>query len=150
MKQRTERLSAEIQAIVSELLVRGELKDPRVRNAGIITITRVRVTGDLREAHVAFMVYGADDAALERVRQGLESGRGFVQRAVGRQLHTRATPSVHFEVDRALEGAFRVREILTGIASESPTAAGDAGGDGDAPGLPAAAADGDDDDDDDR
>jgi ribosome-binding factor A len=55
-QQRTERLGAEILTILGELLARGEVKDRRVQGAGIVTLTRVRVTGDLREARVAFTV----------------------------------------------------------------------------------------------
>ena len=125
---RTERLGAEIQAIVADMLARGEVKDPRVRDAGLVTITGVRVTGDLREARVAFTVYGADAAALEQVRRGLQSGHGYIQRTVGRQLRTRATPMLRFEVDKGLDNAFRVDALLRSEASAvaANAAAGDA------------------------
>ena len=117
MKQRTERLGREIQAVLGEALSRGEIKDPRVREAGLITITHVRVTGDLREARVAFTVYGMAQPALVRVRRGLQSAGPFFQRAVGNRLRTRNTPTLTFEVDHVLDEALRVDSILREVAA---------------------------------
>jgi ribosome-binding factor A len=121
MKQRTERLALEIQAVLAELLTRGEVKDPRVRNAGLVTITRVHLTGDLRDARVAFTVYGAAGPDLERVRAGLAAAAGHLRRELGRRLRVRTTPSLSFEIDLAIDQAFHVDSILKEIAS-SPTA----------------------------
>jgi ribosome-binding factor A len=138
MKQRTERLGLEIQSIVAELLARGEVKDPRVRNAGLVTITRVQVTGDLRDARVAFTVYGAAGPELERVRAGLDAASGHLRRALGRRLRVRATPSLTFEIDHALDHAFHVDALLKEIGATPGTAADEVdpgdGGDGDGDG----------------
>jgi ribosome-binding factor A len=125
MKQRTERLGLEIQAIVAELLARGEVKDPRVRNAGLVTITRVQVTGDLRDARVAFAVYGAAEPELERVRAGLAAASGHLRRALGRKLRVRTTPSLTFEIDHAIDHAFHVDAILKEIGATTPANAAD-------------------------
>jgi ribosome-binding factor A len=117
VKQRVERRGQEIQSILAELLARGEVKDPRVRQAGLVTLTRVHVTGDLREAKVAFTVFGAPDAALERVRQGLASAAAHLQRALGRRLKARNTPTLEFEIDRALDQAFKVDALLREVAA---------------------------------
>jgi ribosome-binding factor A len=122
VKQRTERLSREIQAVLGEVLARGEIKDPRVRDAGLITITHVRVTGDLREARVAFTVYGTPQPALVRIRRGLQSAGPFLQRAVGNRLRTRNTPTLTFEVDHVLDEALRVDSILREVAAEAKAA----------------------------
>jgi ribosome-binding factor A len=123
VKQRTERLSREIQAVLGEVLARGEIKDPRVRDAGLITITHVRVTGDLREATVAFTVYGTPQPALVRIRRGLQSAGPFLQRAVGNRLRTRNTPTLTFEIDHVLDEALRVDAILREVAAEAKVAA---------------------------
>src|SRR5262245_27646651 len=106
MNQRTERLGAEIQSVLGGIIARGEIRDARVREAGLVTITGVRVTGDLREAKVAFTVFGADDAALEKVRRGLEAARSYLQHELARQLRARKTALLSFEVDRGLDNAF--------------------------------------------
>ena len=117
MKQRTERMGVEIQAALGEIMARGEIKDPRVRNAGLVTVTQVRVTGDLREARVVFTVHGADQARLERTREGLTSARSYLQAALARRLRTRNTPTLTFEIDRALDHAFRLDGLLREVAA---------------------------------
>jgi ribosome-binding factor A len=125
VKQRTERLSREIQSILAEILTRGEIKDPRVRNAGLLTVTHVHVTGDLREARVAFTAYGAADPVLEKAREGLQSASPFLQRAVGQRLRTRNTPTLQFEIDHVLDEALRVDSLLREVRAEmaSPASA---------------------------
>jgi len=118
VKQRTERLAREIQSILGEILTRGEIKDPRVRNAGLLTVTRVRVTGDLREARVAFTAFGAADPVLEKARQGLQSASPYLQRAIGQHLRTRNTPTLEFEIDHVLDEALRVDSILREVRAE--------------------------------
>jgi len=118
MKQRTERLAREIQGILGEALARGDIKDPRVREAGLVTITRVHVTGDLREARVAFAVFGAVDFVLERAQAGLQSAASHLQREIGHRLRTRSTPTLTFEIDRALDEALKVDSILRTVSAE--------------------------------
>jgi ribosome-binding factor A len=139
VKQRTERLGREIQAVLGEVLARGEIKDHRVREAGLITITNVRVTGDLREARVAFTVFGLPEPALVRVRRGLQSAGPFFQRAVGNRLRTRNTPTLTFEIDHVLDEALRVDSILREVAAaaakpvtESTESSGDGSDDAEA------------------
>lgn len=122
MNQRVERLASEIREIVGEIISRREIKDPRVQDAGIVTVTHVRLTGDLRQATVLFMVHGADAAALDRVCDGLNHASGYLRRRLGRELSVRTTPSVTFEVDRVFEQEMKVEALLREIADESPAA----------------------------
>ncbi len=57
MSLRMERVAGEVRAVVGEVLARDEIKDPRVRGAGLITVTHVRVSGDLRHAWALFTVH---------------------------------------------------------------------------------------------
>ena len=116
MSQRTERIAGEVRAVVSEAITRQEIKDPRVRGAGLITITHVRVTGDLREARALFTVHGAGEAELERVREGLDHANGYFRRAIGGRLRMKVTPNLTFEIDRVFEQAARVEALLREIA----------------------------------
>lgn len=118
MNQRLERISSEIREIVGQAVARGELKDPRVRDAGLITITHVRVTGDLREAIASFIVHDADDAALERARQGLSSASGYLRRLIGQQLRLKVTPTLAFEIDRVFEQEAKIDRLLHEIETE--------------------------------
>ena len=112
MAQRVERVAGEVRAIVGEAIARDEIKDPRVRGAGLITVTHVRVSGDLRHARALFTVHDADAATLERVRQGLDNASGYFRQAIARRLRMKVAPAVKFEVDKVFEQAERVEQIL--------------------------------------
>ena len=123
MSQRIERVQGEVRAILGEVLARDEIKDPRVRGAGLITVTHVRVSGDLRHARAMFTVHDADAAALERVRQGLDNASGYFRQAIARRLRMKVAPAVKFEVDKVFEQAARVEGLLRDIAPAPAAAA---------------------------
>jgi ribosome-binding factor A len=129
VSQRTERVAGELRAIIGEVIARREIKDPRVQGAGLITITHVRVSGDLRQARALFTVHNAPAAELEHVREGLDHASGYFRHAIARRLRLKVTPALTFEVDRVFEQASRVEQLLQEIASESGGGA-DAGDDG--------------------
>ena len=124
MSQRVERVAGEVRAVLGEALARDEIKDPRVRGAGLITVTHVRVSSDLRHARALFTVHGLDAAALERVRTGLDSASGFFRRAISRRLRMKVAPAVTFEVDTVFEQAARVEAILRGMDKPAEIPAG--------------------------
>jgi ribosome-binding factor A len=107
MSRRTERVADALLEALSELLLR-EVKDPRVER---VTLTRVDVSGDLRQAKVGYCTLG-DDAARERALKGLESAAGFLQGKVARMLHMRYAPQIHFRYDDAFEKADEVDRLL--------------------------------------
>ena len=107
MSRRTDRVGEAIQALVADLLVR-EITDPRI---GLVTITAVRVSPDLRHARVYFSCLG-DDAQRVRSLRGLRSAAGFVRSQIARQLNLRAAPAVAFEFDPSLERAERLSRLL--------------------------------------
>lgn len=127
MNQRVERLAGEIRQVLGEILARQEIKDPRVQEAGLITLTHVRLTGDLREATALFTVHGADKAKLTRVMRGLNHAGGYLKRRLGRELSVRSVPSVTFQIDQVFDQEEKVdallREIGQQSASSSPAVA---------------------------
>jgi ribosome-binding factor A len=128
-------MAGEVRAIVGEMIARQEIKDPRVRGSGLITVTHVRMSGDLRHACALFTVHGAGEAELERVREGLDHAGSFFRQAIGRRLRTKVTPQLTFEIDRVFEQASRVEELLREVAPPAPSSSdsdGDGDGDGDA------------------
>jgi ribosome-binding factor A len=104
---RARRLAERIQVIVAETIER-RIKDPRM---GFITITDVRVTGDLREATVFYTVLG-DDTEQTETAEALESARGMLRTEVGRQTGVRHTPSLAFVADAIPETARHVDDLL--------------------------------------
>jgi ribosome-binding factor A len=118
MNQRVQRLSTEIREILGEILSRQEIKDPRVQDAGIITLTHVRLTGDLQQATALFTVHGADAAKLKRVRDGLNHAASYLRRRFGRELSVRIIPTIRFEVDKIFEQEERVDALLREVGRD--------------------------------
>ncbi|HXX32296.1 MAG TPA: 30S ribosome-binding factor RbfA [Myxococcaceae bacterium] len=105
---RPERVAAEIQAAVADLLERGELRDPRI---GFITITGVKVSPDLRVARVYWSSLG-DEEARAQTEQGLEAARGYVRREVTARVKLRVSPEVFFTFDGSLQEGDKIDRLL--------------------------------------
>ena len=126
---RHEKVAGEIREIVAALLTQQRVKDPRVFNAGLITITHVRLSSDLSHATALFMVHGMDATQLTEVADGLKKASGFLRREVGRSLRMKNTPTLDFEIDAIFEREARVDEVLAEIhRSDAQRAAGPADG----------------------
>jgi ribosome-binding factor A len=108
---RVAKLADRIKVIVAETL-RMRVKDPRL---GFVTITDVRVTGDLRDATVFYTVYG-DDVARAETANALESAKGVLRSEVGRQTGVRYTPTLAFVADALPDDARQIEELLARAA----------------------------------
>ena len=91
---RARKLSERIQQVVAQMLD-TRIKDPRL---GFVTITDVRVTGDLQHADIFYTVLG-DDTARTDTAAALESAKGILRSEVGKQTGIRLTPSLDFHLD---------------------------------------------------
>ena len=96
---RQRKLADRIKVIVAETL-ESRIKDPRL---GFVTVTDVRVTGDMREATVFYTVYG-DAEQREGSAVALEKVRGLVRSEVGAQTGIKFTPTITFVLDAVSEG----------------------------------------------
>jgi ribosome-binding factor A len=112
--RRPEQVAETLRQVISEALLRGEVRDPRV---GFVTITAVLVTNDLSHARVMVSVPG-DEAEKSRALEGLQSAAGFLRSRAARALTTRSVPEFHFELDRGLQHAARINELLNEIRRE--------------------------------
>jgi ribosome-binding factor A len=115
MTRRTDRVGEALQALVAELLLR-EIKDPRI---GLVTITGVKVSPDLRHAKVYFSTLG-DEAQRAQSLKGLTSAAGFIRSQVARQLNLRVAPQIAFEFDSSLEQAERLSRLLKDTPPRDP------------------------------
>jgi len=91
--------------------VRGELRDPRI---SMVTVSGVDVTRDLSHATVRVLPHGSDEDR-EAALAGLQSAAGFLRRLVAHALTTRTVPQLHFVLDRGLENAHRIDQLLAEI-----------------------------------
>jgi ribosome-binding factor A len=109
-KHRPERLAALIQESVASALA-TQVKDPRV---GFITVTGVTVSPDGTHAVLRVSVMGTEEEKA-RAFEGLESARGFLRSNLARTLSLRTIPELRFELDRGLEHAQRINQILADL-----------------------------------
>ena len=105
------RINDEIQRELSEQLRR--LKDPRVSQTGMVSVTRVDTTGDLRYARVYISVL--DKSQEKDVLKGLKSAAGFLRRELGRTLQLRYTPELQFLPDDSIQHGAHILEMLRDI-----------------------------------
>lgn len=103
---RARKVAERIKAIVAEQL-EYRVRDERL---GFVTVTDVRVTGDLQHATVFYTVFGTDEERA-RTATALESAKGKIRSALG-QLGIRLTPSVEFVADALPEGAAHMEQLL--------------------------------------
>lgn len=110
---RTERIGEQIHRELAELISR-EIKDPRV---GMVTISGVDVSADLSHAKVWFTVLG-DEAGVAHTSEGLRRAAGFLRRELGRRLHIRIIPELHFHFDNTQARAARLDALIDQAVAE--------------------------------
>ena len=106
--KRADRVADLILKELAEVLVR-RVKDPRLAD---ITLTKVDVSPDLRNAKVYYSLLG-DDQKKDEVAGGLDSARGFVKRELGKRLYLRRIPDIVFYFDDSLEHGSHIEQLLT-------------------------------------
>jgi len=105
--QRARKLADRIKEIVARRLDKG-LRDPRL---GFVTITDVRVTGDLQHASIFYTVYGTDEERRDSAA-ALKAATGMLRTEVGRNITARITPSLEFIADAIPENAEHIEALL--------------------------------------
>ena len=111
---RISRINEEIQRQLSEQFRR--LKDPRVSQTGMVSITRVDTTGDLRYARI--YVSALDKSQEKEVLKGLKSAAGFLRRELGRSLQLRYTPELQFVADDSIQHGAHILEVLRQVEQQ--------------------------------
>ena len=109
--RRPEKVAEQVREEIAQI-VGYELDDPRV---AIVTVTDVRMSGNLREARVFVMLNGTDEEALAALK-ALRKAAPYVRRQLAFNLNLRHAPEIHFIRDTIEEKAARVDELLRGLA----------------------------------
>ena len=117
---RIARTNDDIQRVLSELL--RSVKDPRVQQ-GMLSVTRVETTGDLRYAKVWISVYGLQDE--KEFRRGLKSASGWLRKELAKSLSLRYTPELVFELDHSIEYGAHISSLLNELDIRPDEEAGD-------------------------
>jgi ribosome-binding factor A len=115
--RRIARLQEQIKARIAEILLR-ELQDPKL---GLVTVTRVVLDREFTQCKCYWSVIG-DAQQRQRSHGALQRARGFVQREVGKDLHTRTVPRLEFVFDESIAGAIKMQTLLDSVRSEREAA----------------------------
>ncbi|WP_170007370.1 30S ribosome-binding factor RbfA [Bacillus fonticola] len=107
MNVRSHRVAEQMKKELSDIIGR-KVKDPRV---GFVTVTDVRVTGDLQQAKVYVSILG-DEEKKEATLKALGKATGFIRSEIGARIRLRKTPEILFEVDDVMEKGNRIDTLL--------------------------------------
>ena len=112
---RLNRINEDIQRELSVLIPR--VKDPRVQQ-GMVTVTAVETTPDLRYAKVYLSILG--EVNEKELKRGLRSAGPWLRRELGGSLTMRYTPELIFERDRSIENGARLTKLIDDVMAGEP------------------------------
>lgn len=116
--RRADRVSEAIREVVATFLAEGGgAKDPRI--TGLVTVTGVDITSDLRHAKVFVSVLGTDTEKAATF-EGLSSVAGHLRSQIAKTLQLRNAPQITFKVDESVAHAARIESLLEQIKNETP------------------------------
>ncbi len=110
---RRQKLGSEIGKETAEIL-RRDVRDPRL---GLVSITKVDVSSDMRVAKIFVSVFG-NDKKKRLSMSGLRHATGFVQKELGRRIRLRVFPEISFVLDESIDKAFKITKIIDDLARE--------------------------------
>jgi ribosome-binding factor A len=125
--RRPDRVAEGIREEIANFLA-SDVKDPRI--TGMVTVTGVEVTRDLRAATVFVSVMGSDSTRASTF-EGLDSVAGHLRAHVGRALNLRLAPTISFRADESIARAARIESLLAQIKDAQPSSDSSSGTDGD-------------------
>ena len=114
MSRRTDRINEQLREEISMLLTRS-IKDPRLN--GIISITRVISSGDLRSARVYISVMGNNQTKQEALA-GIQSAASFLRRELRDRINMKHTPFLTYELDASMEEADQLLRLMNQVKPE--------------------------------
>jgi ribosome-binding factor A len=115
--RRPDRLGEAIREEVATFLAEG-VKDPRVQ--GLVTVTGVDVTRDMRLARVFVSIMGTDEQKRSTM-EGLASLAGHLRGRMGRSMRLRVSPQLEFHLDPSIARAARIESLLSELKTRSAT-----------------------------
>ena len=104
------RINEELRKEISNIIT-FELKDPNI--TGLISITKVKVTPDLKYAKVYVSIINAKNN--EKTMQGLKDSSGFIRTQIAKTVNLRVTPQLVFEFDDSIEYGMKIDSIIKNL-----------------------------------
>lgn len=110
VNNRINRIDEEYKKELSNIIDR-ELKDPNI--TGLISVTKVKVTTDLKYAKVYVSIMGSKN--LKDTMKGLKNASGYIRTELAKRINLRNTPEITFEIDDSIEYGAKIDNILKEI-----------------------------------
>lgn len=99
------------------MAILADLKDPRIQG---VTVTKVEVSPDMRQAKVYVSVMG-DEATQNLCLHGLQSSAGYLQQKIAKRIDTRYTPRIAFQLDMGVKKSIAIARLLEDVLPEDST-----------------------------
>ena len=118
-KKRNYRVAEEIKREISAI-IKTEVKDPRLA-AGVISITGVKMTGDLSYAQISVSIYTKDqDTDAAEILETVRKCAGFIRMELGKRIRIRHIPQLLFQLDTSMEYGDHINKILKNLNYAKP------------------------------
>jgi ribosome-binding factor A len=111
---RMEKVNALIKREIGNMMLLGEIRDPRVM-AAPITIQSVDTSKDLQHARVRFSILSDKEEDIAAATEGLNSCRGYVRKLLAERVELRYTPEVQFFYDKSVKYAAEIEAKIAEI-----------------------------------
>lgn len=112
---RMEKLNQLFKREIGNMILKGEISDPRVR---FVTITFADISKDLSLAHIGFSVLSDEPGVVKAAQAGLDSAHGRVRKLLSERVEIRRVPQITFVQDRTIADSFRMSQALEEIRRE--------------------------------
>ena len=113
---RSERVEELAREVLGEAI--SELDDPRI---GFVTVTGVRLSGDLKNATVFVSVLKSEER--EDTMEAIQHAGPYLRSVLGREVRMKHLPALHFEEDRTAEHGEKIENLLRGLGVSRPPVA---------------------------
>ena len=114
-RQRLAGIEKEMARVISKVLME-EVKNPKVK--GLVSVTNVRVTEDLKFADVYFSILSSVNdtpADRESILEGLNEIKGFLRKKVAEEIEIRYIPEIRVKIDDSIEHAVKISKLLNDL-----------------------------------
>ncbi|HAK47570.1 MAG TPA: 30S ribosome-binding factor RbfA [Spirochaeta sp.] len=112
---RLQRVENMVREIISEMIMKGIIKDPRI--SSLISISKIDISKDLSFARIYISGFENEKKTKSSV-DGLNSAAGFIQKHLGKKMHTRTTPKLKFIFDSSIRDGFEMTKKLESMHIE--------------------------------
>ena len=114
---RIEKVNSSIKRELANIILLGEVRDPRI---SFVTIINVDVSKDLQHARVRFSVFADTPDKIKAAQEGFESCRGYIRKLISQRVVLRYTPEFQFIYDKGIKHAADVDKVLEEIKKLKP------------------------------